>query len=190
MGCDIHVYKEKLIDGKWVTADEWETLEHGQEAGVCYEKRAYTGRNYELFGLIAGVRRESDDSIAPRGLPWDVSKEVKEEFRNWGADAHTPSYLYLHELISLRAWCDEQKTTISGMKDKDELATLKASIASGKPDWELLYPYCGWTNNKNSEEFEIDVPLSFVVGEALDEMIAAFQGVDGRNHRLVFWFDN
>lgn len=194
MGCDIHTYREKQVSGQWLTADPWEKYEYSEDdkgQRVPYEKHAYSGRNYNLFGLLAGVRnREGKTQLAPRGIPWDASPEVRQAAADWDSDGHDHTYLYLHELRSLRAWVDTQVLTVSGMKRRDELAKLRESIASGKPNWELLYPYCQGTNDPLQEEFSVDLPMAYMVGKCLDEMIASFDGIEGDNHRLVFWFDN
>lgn len=192
MGCDIHTYKEKFVDGRWQTADEWVPYDNEEKTlEVPYKKHAYTGRNYNLFGLLAGVRnREGTLTLAPRGIPFDVSPEVQAANESWDADGHSHSYLYLHELRSLRSLVRERTIPVSGMKRKDQVAALEASIASGAPNYDLLYPYCQGTTDQDQIEFRIELPMDYMVGKDLDEMIAAFDGIDGENHRLVFWFDN
>ena len=68
MGCDIHMYKEKRVDGVWVAADEWTPDEYEEgRMEVQWEKR-FTERNYELFGALSkGVRSEHPYSFEPRG---------------------------------------------------------------------------------------------------------------------------
>lgn len=58
------------------------------------------GRDYELFGLLAGVRgTELDCQIDPRGLPGDGSKEIIVSSR--GYSYHTPSFIYGDELLKM-----------------------------------------------------------------------------------------
>lgn len=193
MGCDIHLYKEKHVDGKWLAADEWQQDDYGDgESGieVPWQKR-FTDRNYELFGMLSsGVRTEHPFSFEPRGLPINCCKEIADCFKSWGIDGHGLSYLYLHELRDMLAYLDTETIRIEGMKDKEGLERLQASIASGNPDWQLLFPYCLSTNNPNYVDFEIDVPASFYVGRDLKKIIGSFDGIDGDNHRIVFFFDN
>lgn len=193
MGCDIHLHKEKHVNGEWVTADVWESSDYGDDENsidVPWEKR-FTGRNYNLFGLLSkGVRREFPFSFKPRGLPFNACQEIANNAEAWGCDGHSHSYLYLHELKDMREFLKTATLKISGMKDRDELAALRASIASDSPNWDLLYPYCQFTGMSSYEEFEIDVPASYIVGGDLDEIIGSFNGVDGDNHRIVFFFDN
>lgn len=191
MGCDIHCYKEKFVDGQWVTADEWAD-EYGEGADVPWKKR-FTDRNYNLFGLLArGVRHDHPFSFEPRGLPFDACKAVADASESWGCDGHNHSYLFVHELRSMVKYLASATVEISGLKDKDGLAALNASIASPEPtDWSLIYPYCqGASDSLNYELFAADVPASFIAGDGLQSLIDMFDGVDGENHRIVFWFDN
>lgn len=193
MGCDIHLYKEKNVNGKWLTADEWETEDYGDGekwTDVPWKKR-FTGRNYNLFGLLSkGVRRHIDFGFEPRGIPFDVSNEVGEKSKSYDCDGHSHSYLYLHELISVRNYMQESTITISGMKEASQVDALKSSIDSGSADWNLLYPYCADTNAPGYVDFRFDVPASFIIGNDIDEIIDSFNSIDGDNHRIVFFFDN
>ena len=191
MGCDIHLYREKRVDGVWVSADEWtpDKFEEGRME-VDFHKR-FTERNYELFGALSkGVRSEHPYSFVPRGVPFDASTQIKKEIDRWGCDGHSHSYLFLHELRAFRRFLDTQTVTIEGLKDSDGLAALRKSIESGSPDWKLLYPYWGGSNNPKDEHFEFAVPCSFSLGGSLDRIISTFDEVDGDLHRIVFWFDN
>lgn len=193
MGCDIHTYREKFVGGKWLTADPWVPYDYGEDdkgMEIPYDKVAFRDRNYNLFGLLAGVRRELPQSLPQRGIPWDACDEVRDASEIWDSDGHSHSYLYLHELRSLAAMAKVSTVEITGMKRRDELAKLRASIASGKPDWKLLYPYCQMTNDPNQDEFEVEAPMEFILGDGLEKLIASFDGIEGENHRLVFWFDN
>lgn len=194
MGCDIHMFKEKLVDGKWVSADEWVSYDYGDDEkgmDVPFQKRFHE-RNYDLFSILAGVRTRNATGLeqTPRGLPFDASPEVAADFKRWDGDAHSASFMYVHELKSLNKLLSEKMMPISGMKAQTELDALNASIASGSPNWDLLYPYCQWASHSDYAEFRIDIPASYIVGGGLDRLIAMFDGIDGENHRVVFWFDN
>jgi len=114
MGCDIHLFVERKVDGKWISADRWTPNEYAGEEGepdVCveYENRFYKGRNYNLFAILASVRNgvgfagwDTGDGFKPiampKGLPSDVSAEVKAESDRWDGDGHSHSWLTLAEL--------------------------------------------------------------------------------------------
>ena len=195
MGCDIHIYREKQINGEWVSADKWTPYDYGDDdkgVTVEWDDRAFTGRNYNLFGLLSDdVRTSHPFSFAPRGMPVNASPEVSALSEGWGVDGHGHSYLYLHELRDMQKYIQTATVQIEGMKNRDELKKLRDSIASDSPDWRLLYPYCKWSSDTvNNETFTLDVPASFIVGDGLEKIISSFDGIDGDNHRIVFFFDN
>jgi hypothetical protein len=55
-----------------------------------------TSRNYELFGALAGVRREGPP---PRGLPQDVSVLALHMVENWGEDGHSHTWMTMDEAL-------------------------------------------------------------------------------------------
>jgi hypothetical protein len=106
MGCDIHFYVERRDGDKWVSCDEWVNEYDYWE--VPYEKQFYTQRNYDLFAILADVRNgrgfggESTGEgfiplAAPRGLPHDLSMEVKRHTDK--CLEHTPSWCTVAELL-------------------------------------------------------------------------------------------
>lgn len=194
MGCDIHLYREKQVNGEWVAVDKWTPYDYGDgEVGksVEYEDCAYTGRNYQLFGVLSkGVRSDHEFSLEPRGIPSDSCKEIMDESKSWDLDGHAHSHIYLSELKELAKKLEGSFIKIRGMKCKDQLAALQESIDSGSPNWDLLFPYCQSTSMENHIKFEIDVPASYYIGDSLKQIIDSFDGVDGDNHRIVFFFDN
>ena len=116
MGCDIHLYVERLVNGKWVSADRWTPNKYADDEGeppiqVEYQNHFYSGRNYNLFAILANVRNGSgfancdtgngfvpiDD---PRNLPNDVSENVKAEANRWGGDGHSHSWFTVEELLA------------------------------------------------------------------------------------------
>jgi hypothetical protein len=116
MGCDIHLYVERLVNGKWESADQWEPNKYAGEDGepdknIPYGKRFYSDRNYNLFAILADVRNGSgfagcdtgngfvpiDD---PRDIPEDASEEVKAEAERWGSDGHSHSWFTVAELLA------------------------------------------------------------------------------------------
>lgn len=192
MGCDIHTYREKFVDGGWITADEWEAYDYGDDEkgiSVPYKKQAFHGRNYDLFGLIAkGVRRDFDFGIPLRGVAFDACPEYMTQVDE--ESGHSFSYLYLHELKALRRWVDTASIPVSGMMGAEQAERLQAAIAKGEDAMQHLYPYCQWTSDETAVHFSVDLPMVGIVGGSLDKLIASFDGIEGENHRLSFFFDN
>jgi hypothetical protein len=191
MGCDIHIYRERFTNGRWESVDKWSDKYGEGSEDVCYPDQCYEGRNYDLFGVLAkGVRREFDFSFEPRGMPLQCDPRIAAVAERIDEDGHNHSYLYLHELRELQEWAKGNTMPVSGMMDAAQWEALQASIASSSPDWNLLYPYCQWTNNREAVEFNVEVPVSFNLGDGIDKIVDSFSGIDGGNHRVVFWFDN
>jgi len=191
MGCDIHLYREKKVNGVWVTADEgWADIY--DEGCIClpYEEQ-FNDRDYDLFGFLAtGVRHEHEFSFAARGLPFTACEEVKTVNDRCGTDGHSHSYLSVGELKEAWEFLQDKTITVSGMKDKEEIKNLRASIESEEEtDWNLIYPYCKWGNSPDLEEFSIEIPANYKLG-LVKTIIELFDDVDGDDHRIVFWFDN
>lgn len=67
-----------------------------------YDRDIYDSRNYELFGILAGVRGSRIPISYPKGLPIDVSNEVLKYHDSWGEDAHSASWLTFDEIYDSR----------------------------------------------------------------------------------------
>lgn len=95
MGCGIHWYSETKKDGKWVCdqAGSFQKDEH-------YNMNNFpnSGRDYWMFGLLADVRVDVPYGFAAKGIPNELSPEVKTIFDEWGDDGHSHSYLTREEL--------------------------------------------------------------------------------------------
>lgn len=128
MGCDIHVFREKKVGGTWVTADTWE------DEDPRYEDR-FTDRNYDLFGVLASVRKDTSVAMTPRGVPVDASNEVLTSVGNWGSDGHSHSFIHLHELKMLVAYIETGKfQLLIGEEKPVSMALLRdGSMEDPKP---------------------------------------------------------
>lgn len=65
---------------------------------VLHSEDIYDGRNYELFGILAGVRGNITPISYPKGLPFDVTDEVKSLYESWEGCAHSASWITLDEI--------------------------------------------------------------------------------------------
>lgn len=123
MGCDIHFYVEKKqADGTWKAQGTFEKDE--DESGWISQSSGclYSGRNYNLFSILADVRNgygfagvktgEGFKPISePRGVPDDASPEYKAIVEQWDSDGHSHSYHTLRQLLDFD-WT--QTTTCQG----------------------------------------------------------------------------
>lgn len=107
MGADIHTYVETFRDGRWqhetgalvTPIDQWSD-----------PAAPFDWRHYPMFGFLAGVRDHDVPTIAqPRGLPDDVSPEVRAENAD-GEWYHSASWLTLAELLAYDGYDQPTKT--------------------------------------------------------------------------------
>lgn len=86
MGCDIHLCSEIKKDGVWMVEEE---------------DLNGTGRNYQLFGLLASVRTNWPWSFKAKGMPEDCSDTVRDlsDCIGW----HSHSYLTVQDLTEKAA---------------------------------------------------------------------------------------
>ena len=106
MGTDIYMHAEVKRNGAWQLILE-NTEYHPEKNAQRREPiKVYTGRDYNLFAILANVRnpngRTVDDKkfdviAPPRGLPKDLSPEIRDWFENW---AMSPSWLLLSEILN------------------------------------------------------------------------------------------
>jgi len=126
MGCDIHMYAEKKVKGVW----EKVNIKNPQCDGA-YNDYVFFGRNYGFFSILAGVRNYANAYIEPidqpRGLPDDVSPEIKKISDDWGVDGHSHSWFMLRELKDF-PWKDKK----APMQGVVTLEDFKSFIIDGK----------------------------------------------------------
>lgn len=93
MGCDIHVYAEQRVDGKWQHVGGIDRWDWPNEFEPLEE------RWYAMFAVLAGVRDNwGVKPIAePRRLPADMSAEVFLAADHLVPDGHTYSWITARE---------------------------------------------------------------------------------------------
>ena len=194
MVCDIHIFKEKLQNNKWVTADHW--ILDTQYENECFwelnnDHASLGSRHYGAFGIMAGVRSDGGYELQPKGFPEDAADETKLEYLKWDCYAHTPSYLTISELRDLQKVVETHVNPVSGFLPEDRLISLNNAVANGDENcWDNLYPYCEYTMMKGWVRFQIDVPLSYTIGDYIKNIIEVLETVGGDDQRIVFFFDN
>lgn len=207
MGCDIHTHVEinKTINGekKWICGDYFKINPYYDGVDKYEPKynfvRFCDDRNYSLFATLADVRNYGNTTCidTPRGLPNDVSPEVKEEAEGWGIDGHSHSYFTLRELIEFQEKAPPLKyrgmISPEAQKALDEEGITPSSWCQGTNmgDWQ----WREW-EVKN----EVLLPLIAALKQRADELylIYDWKWDDdyeealklAENIRIVFWFDN
>lgn len=205
MGCDIHAFLEvkhykyndkERKNGIWVNADKWTRNEdvvlypedYGRKYEVKYEDRIYACRNYLLFAILANVRNHWDIKpiSKPKGVPEDVTEEVKRECEYWDCDGHSHSYLTLTELLNFDQW-DTPDEDVDYAFCKEEVKELEEKY--GDKHIRTVY----------ENDFVFKVYYKTYWRELCSEFMKTLERMksylkEGRTTtddiRLVFWFDN
>lgn len=161
MGCDIHCYIEYSSDNGTQKERYWH----------FFGGRINPGRNYHLFGRIAGVRG-GKAMIPPRGLPKDI-----------GIVAQFASQLTVVEDDNPRAQdegcCTRTQATRWGEQYLDEKKTTVVH-----PDWHshTWLTVDEWAQAIRGAAYSIEYKA----------MLAAMRSLaqSGHDVRVVIWFDN
>jgi hypothetical protein len=226
MGCDIHLAVERRVRYLSQPNDTWERAERvvpSRWSGEGMEREDwYDNRNYSLFAILAGVRNGSGfagtdlgDPVVPisepRGVPEDVSDEVRKEIEQWDIDGHSHSWFTIGELLAFdwdqkithRAWVRRQSGHPRNRQDEtpDEYAARIQKYANEyghlppaeHGGWEM----CGWSSEGQGASgwrtIEWREPYWETTGAswwACVARMARLAGDDLSSVRTVFFFDN
>jgi hypothetical protein len=143
MGCDIHGYIEvKKNDLRFHGFVEVQKYASWDDWDMAFDIKAILGRNYGMFGLLFGVR---DDVFSPvaksRGLPENVSDEVKAASQAWGVDGHSHSWITIQEINAIN-W-DERSNNLS---------SHVYMFPEGSDEWTSGF---GWSSALDQDEYDI-----------------------------------
>lgn len=169
MGCDIHMYVEyKRKDSDYFSD---------------FGGRINPGRNYWMFGILAGVRSDANNLFPPKGIPDDL------------AYASRNDYL---EYISENANDDNDFVTLETAQKYETYGKKIINNREGKPTW-VEHP--DWHTptwltvdeyEKCMEEYNAnDTAIKYREPE-YEAVLAAMKKLSefGGEVRIVFWFDN
>lgn len=115
MGCDIHLYRERKVNGTWETSTTEKVEQYGEDEEYISTSNGiedfginpprYVGRSYTLFSFLSNVRSYNDskwfvDPIAEvRGFPEDIC-EIHKKLLD-AEDLHSHGYVSMQELLDL-----------------------------------------------------------------------------------------
>ena len=172
MGCDIHMFVEYRVNGgKWMQhpGHKIEIEEEGtDDEYTTYGEVFATGRNYVLFGALAGVRYDGPDAL---GLPDDCSEFVQKASDNWGEDGHSHSYLSLD---------DFEKVIMS----------FEYHVPTDRVDMFYNLREGGWDNCPPDYTTIIAGCRRHAMELVVDDILLTENTEKNVEHRVVFWFDN
>lgn len=173
MGCDIHMYIEyKVDDGEWIAHESHVETE---EEGI--RPISATGRNYYLFGLLAGVRSiDSGNNLKPRGLPLDVTSVIKKAHEHWGVDAHSVSFLFMEEFKDVIRKYNKTKR-----EHRIPLNPKRTDMFFDYNHGFIQFPPSFSTIISGAKKHKADIQADFILLGAKPPNV---------EYRLIFWFDN
>lgn len=196
MGCDIHMYCEKLVKinkvEKWVNADNWKLnswYDKNDPSEPEYNIQELHGdRDYSMFTALCGVRDYTNKSpkiSEPRGIPDDCSEVIKKASIEWDSDGHSHSYVTLKEV---REFVENPKPIkYSGLISKKQASELD-HIGQTPNSW------CQGSNRDDLvfREWECSdcMPLNSLYAVMKDRADGYLFDIKEDNFRIVFWFDN
>jgi len=187
MGTDSHIFVEKRVGDRWISAAE----KHKNPMAKWKHEPEYEvdtvdiGRNYQLFTILAGVRASEKEELVPislpRGLPADMSPEVAAMAARDG-DTLGASWLNLSELVEYNSLgftvTQTYRCPVEVAEQFIETGQLPLEYQRYSPD----------DLNPNWTTVELEEP----VGEAtmLNELIDRLRQFGTPEEiRIVFWFD-
>ena len=121
MGCDIHSFAEVKTKGNWKKVVEHFSLDDYDKKYYKKDKgnNPFDWRSYAMFSFLADVKNRGvlKPIAKPKGLPDNLSEEVKNEYEYWKEEGFAASYLTLKELLDF----DYNKKTIENDTYKNVL---------------------------------------------------------------------
>lgn len=177
MGCDIHMYIEwKIGTGEW-KADHHHDIYKEDDYENVREVSA-TGRNYELFGRIAGVRGSCRRSLYPKGLPKNISDMIKRAAEFWNGDGHSHSYLSLSTFKKILLEFDYYNHEYHNNKSIDAFY-----------DYDI-YRGINYNNMPSSFTTIIHYCEHIINDHFVEHMLLGNTNPPPIRARVIFWFDN
>lgn len=170
MGCDIHCYIESGRKRRDHDADGSEKVFWSGFGG-----RINPGRNYDIFGLIAGVRREELKLFDPRGIPDDVA---------WSA--RFDNEIFIHETPG------EGYVTPETAANWVELGASRYTDDTQKWVTSPDHHTHTWLTPDEWEQVITHESLTYGADDDYFAMLAAMRELEKRGNlvRVVIWFDN
>jgi hypothetical protein len=169
-----------------IGSDVWGFLEiRGPDGLWKYKGKMPGDRDYDWFGLLAGVRNHVNAKpIAElRGFPSDISPELIKKIASWdGLDEHSCSWLSLEDFSKYdweNVFIDGRMSTVdrrTGEELNKTLGTAKWSVESDFFEYKNLPRVAKTLMPKEWEKFLNKM-----------ELLATKYGPE--NVRIVFWFD-
>lgn len=191
MGCDIHLCVEyKDPENTW--SKSWSG----------FGNRYYAGRDYSLFGFLAGVRGEGPPIAAPRGYPDDADYMTNRHFYYYIGDKNEEDGDYRYVTLETA-----KKYGWPVINDKDGTPSRIQDPDAHTPSWltwseftsALILCETKHRNWLNTEDAETRQSVKELYAKDLYKFLIQYKAIAaametlekaGYMTRIVFWFDN
>ncbi len=204
MGADIYLYSEIERDGVWHFEGETEAnpyfgWEETPTAPARKPVELYGGRDYNLFDIFGGLQRSSLRTLAGqlyemiggrRGLPLDLSPELRRWHQQWDDDNHYgENWLLLSEILAFD-W-HGKTMRFEAMVDARVAPLFEENQPFPRDKWpsDVRVGYAAFLRDgvkvRWADSYTASVDPSIF---ALFEKLKALG--DPAQTRLVFWFDS
>jgi hypothetical protein len=174
MGCDIHCYVEYRPVSK---PDKW------SERWQSFGTRINPGRNYSIFGALAGVRDEAQSHPPVRGLPDDAGYSAADDYWLWIADTED-------EGCCSRENADRYHA--HGARYRSRVGEDIVINPPTQPQW-VEHPDWHTASWVTPDEWRAAIDQNRYGGAVkYVALLAAMRSLEaqGQEVRMVFWFDN
>jgi hypothetical protein len=165
VGTDIHLFVEyRVPDGRYfsLTKGEFELTS-----------------NYDAFGALAGVRRDVEPLVEPRGFPDDASLYVRRAYYCLISDlpAHHDGFWRLVKPENVRDYVARGRSHTKSWAKLELVSDPDAHTAS-------------WLTASEFEAALAPPSVNDTLREDFRIVLDALQRLAARDARAVFWFDN
>ena len=182
MGCDIHMWVEQFVGDRWTFDHPYQRTSEFDMDHVEFQQ-PYEGRDYLLFSFLANVRnappRITPISL-PRGVPLDVSEVGAEIVAEWGAGAHSHSWLSVEEILT---YDFSQHLPLNGLIRMEDAQNL--ALSGLRPAKRSSTKFRGYLQKASWSS-----PLRDMFAEFIDKTILPLAQKSGGPRRICFFFDN
>lgn len=223
MGCDIHCFVETWDKRK----KKWKKVtgfinDYYDPSDSYFSSKEFKNsdnilmnRNYWEFAILANVKNGSDfegpdisnriEPISyPKGIPDDISEEVKKEIDEFGSEGHSHSYLTAKEIMEYDKSnfitdkgfisCKQYKEFLNGILPttwREYIGGVKIKVVSNDEcvKFQEEHPEINvYTQVEWKEPITKVVP--FLFDKCLKQLMSRSKNGTGNDVRIVFWFDS
>ncbi|MFX1535604.1 MAG: hypothetical protein ACFFDI_15375 [Promethearchaeota archaeon] len=198
MGTSIWIYVEKKVKGEWIPAQGLLKDESG-EPNLPLPDMIYSGRDFLLFDFLAGFTTKEAQYFEAKGLPSDISPEIKKIFERFWPDVRLSSYLTLKELESVDWDCHTVKCHGYVHEEYQEIFEKELAKPIDKRNYSLI-DALKYSDALTGRQYKWEAPIKYAFRKfykkAVENLILYWEDWDYEDDedfdpskvRIVFWF--